>query len=86
MHYIPRAEDAVVGLWGDRVVLADEVSDGLQQLHDVRPLVAVRYRGVVPETHRVDGHSAALHAKSVFAGVEKCFKGSFLLSAGAKNG
>ena len=38
----------MVGLRRDGVVLADEVGDGLQQLHDVRPLVAVRYRGVVP--------------------------------------
>ena len=70
----------MVGLRRDGVVLADEVGDGLQQLYDVRPLVAVRYRGVVPARRRrvvsrTDGNP--LH----FSCAEKLFRVSSLLTS-----
>ena len=57
----------MVRLRRDGVVLADEVRDRLEQLDDVRPLVAVRYRGIVPEREGTR-HSSGIIARIPFAG------------------
>ena len=65
----------MVRLRRDGVVLADEVSDGLQQLHDVRPLVAVRYRGVVPEMGDPGVSCLQIYCNRFFHLCEKCDRG-----------
>lgn len=35
----PIAKDLVEGAWRDRVILANEISDGLQKLHDIYPVL-----------------------------------------------